>query len=213
MLCMAMLTWSTVRKLLDPSPCTGASQAVSLQVTSIKPDWPKGYSRLGAANMGLGRLDEAVQAYSQGKCSRSLTARLSANPPPILQLDCSLILPGTGLQLTASSAKLKPSLQAVPMLCNAGLQHDPNNAGLKSDLETAQADQARKKRGGQGLFGAQMLAKLAVNPKTSGFLQQPDFMRMMQDINNHPDHMGNYLGDPRFQMALEVGLSLGSSGC
>ncbi len=50
-----------------------------------------------------------------------------------------------------------------------------------------------------------MLAKLAVNPKTSGFLQQPDFMRMMQDINNHPDHMGNYLGDPRFQMALEVG--------
>ena len=49
-----------------------------------------------------------------------------------------------------------------------------------------------------------MLAKLAVNPKTSGFLQQPDFMQMMQDINNHPDRMGNYLGDPRFQMALEV---------
>ena len=89
------------------------------------------------------------------------------------------------------------------VLCNAGLQHDPNNAGLKSDLETAQADQARKKRG-QGLFGAQMLAKLAVNPKTSGFMQQPDFMRMMQDINNNPDRMGNYLGDPRFQMALEV---------
>eukprot|EP00891_Asterochloris_glomerata_P001858 jgi/Astpho2/1858/Aster-00383 len=123
------------------------------KVTSIKPDWPKGYSRLGAANMGLGHLDEAVQAYSQG------------------------------------------------------LQHDPDNAGLKSDLEAAQADQARKKRG-HGLFGAQMLAKLAVNPKTSGFLQQPDFMRMMQDINNHPDHMGNYLGDPRFQMALEVGMGL-----
>ena len=50
-----------------------------------------------------------------------------------------------------------------------------------------------------------MLGKLAVNPKTSGFLQQPDFMRMIQDINNHPDRMGNYLGDPRFQMALEVG--------
>ena len=53
-----------------------------------------------------------------------------------------------------------------------------------------------------------MLAKLAVNPKTSGFLQQPDFMRMMQDINTHPDRMGNYLGDPRFQMALEVGVSV-----
>lgn len=37
-----------------------------LQVVDLKPEWPKGYSRLGAANVGLGNWDDAVDAYKKG---------------------------------------------------------------------------------------------------------------------------------------------------
>ncbi|ORX50065.1 chaperone activator Sti1 [Piromyces finnis] len=36
------------------------------QTIKIKSDWPKGYSRKGAALYGLGRLDEAADAYNEG---------------------------------------------------------------------------------------------------------------------------------------------------
>lgn len=38
----------------------------ALKVTQLKPDWPKGYSRLGAAYFGLKDWDAAVEAYSKG---------------------------------------------------------------------------------------------------------------------------------------------------
>ena len=38
-----------------------------MQVVELKPDWPKGYSRLGAANSGLGAWDAAVEAYQKGE--------------------------------------------------------------------------------------------------------------------------------------------------
>jgi len=36
------------------------------QTIKLKSDWPKGYSRKGAALHGLGRLDEAIDAYNEG---------------------------------------------------------------------------------------------------------------------------------------------------
>lgn len=36
------------------------------KAVKIKPDWSKGYCRLGAAHLGLGQLDEAVTAYKKG---------------------------------------------------------------------------------------------------------------------------------------------------
>ena len=36
------------------------------KVVELKPEWPKGYSRLGAALYGLERLDEAIEAYDKG---------------------------------------------------------------------------------------------------------------------------------------------------
>ena len=36
------------------------------QVVEIKPDWPKGYSRLGGALAGLRQWDEAKTAYEKG---------------------------------------------------------------------------------------------------------------------------------------------------
>ena len=39
------------------------------KVVELKPDWPKGYSRLGAAQFGLRQWDEAVEAYTKGEQS------------------------------------------------------------------------------------------------------------------------------------------------
>jgi len=36
------------------------------QCVALKPDWGKGYSRLGAAFFGLGEFLEAAEAYEQG---------------------------------------------------------------------------------------------------------------------------------------------------
>lgn len=36
------------------------------QVVELKPDWPKGYSRLGAAHYGLHQHEEAIEAYKKG---------------------------------------------------------------------------------------------------------------------------------------------------
>ncbi len=37
------------------------------QVVELKPDWPKGYSRLGAALFGLKQYDKAEKAYEEGE--------------------------------------------------------------------------------------------------------------------------------------------------
>lgn len=38
-----------------------------LQCVELKPDWAKGYSRLGAAYYGLEEWDNAIKAYEDGK--------------------------------------------------------------------------------------------------------------------------------------------------
>lgn len=43
------------------------SQCVALlQVVDLKPQWPKGYSRVGAAAIGLGDTEKAKAAYEKG---------------------------------------------------------------------------------------------------------------------------------------------------
>lgn len=37
------------------------------QCVELKPDWAKGYSRLGAAHHGLGSFQDAVQALEKGE--------------------------------------------------------------------------------------------------------------------------------------------------
>lgn len=39
----------------------------AVQCVSLKPDWAKGYSRLGAAYFGLQQYDDAIKAYDDGK--------------------------------------------------------------------------------------------------------------------------------------------------
>lgn len=86
----------------------------------------------------------------------------------------------------------------------AGLAKDPNNEQLKNGLAEAKAAQARPPAHKSPFARPDFLAKLAMDPRTRGFLSQPDFMAMISDVQNNTANMSKYLQDPRFQVALEL---------
>ncbi|KYQ92351.1 tetratricopeptide-like helical domain-containing protein (TPR) [Tieghemostelium lacteum] len=96
--------------------------------------------------------------------------------------------------------------------CEKGLKLEPNNEQLKSLLEDAKMYENRP-AGGTGnpmasLFSAENILKLRMNPKTAGLLNQPDFMRMIQEIQVNPDKLNQYIQDPRIMQAFGVILGI-----
>ncbi|KAJ4846547.1 Hsp70-Hsp90 organizing protein 2 [Turnera subulata] len=100
-----------------------------------------------------------------------------------------------------------------------GLEIDPNNEGLKAGLADAQSAAASARTraapppGGAGLFGdsfagPDMWAKLMADPTTKVYLQQPDFVKMMQEIQKNPSNLNLYLKDQRVMNALGVLLNV-----
>eukprot|EP00245_Coleochaete_scutata_P013383 TRINITY_DN5419_c2_g1_i1.p1 TRINITY_DN5419_c2_g1~~TRINITY_DN5419_c2_g1_i1.p1 ORF type:complete len:574 (+),score=174.40 TRINITY_DN5419_c2_g1_i1:258-1979(+) len=133
------------------------------KVVGLNPSWPKGYSRQGAALMGLGKHEDAVAAFRKG------------------------------------------------------LEHDPNNDGLKQGLADAQKElRGRSGNGGGGIGnmfqGPEVWVKLSTDPRTRAYLQQPDFVAMMQNIQKNPSTMNNYLQDPRMLTVLSVLMGVSFSG-
>lgn len=96
-----------------------------------------------------------------------------------------------------------------------GLEIDPNNVGLKSGLADSQSAAARAARPpppsnpfGDAFSGSEMWAKLTADPSTRAFLQQPDFVQMMQEIQKNPSNLNLYLKDQRVMQALGVLLNV-----
>lgn len=52
------------------------------QCVELKPDWAKGYSRLGAAHHGLGNFQDAVQALEKGEGSEGAEWRIGKSRRP-----------------------------------------------------------------------------------------------------------------------------------
>ncbi|OIW10821.1 hypothetical protein TanjilG_27767 [Lupinus angustifolius] len=135
------------------------------KTVELKADWSKGYSRLGAAHIGLGQHSDAVSAYKKG------------------------------------------------------LEIDPNNDALKSGLADAQAATAAATRSrsapppsanpfGDAFTGPEMWSKLTADATTRVYLQQPDFVKMMQDIQKDPSNLNLYLKDQRVMRAIGVLLNI-----
>lgn len=102
-----------------------------------------------------------------------------------------------------------------------GLEIDPNNEPLKSGLADAQKAAAaaagnfsrpRSAPGanpfGDAFSGPEMWAKLTADPTTRVYLQQPDFVKMMQDIQKDPNNLNLYLKDQRVMQAFGVLLNV-----
>ncbi|KAK9079607.1 hypothetical protein SSX86_001280 [Deinandra increscens subsp. villosa] len=99
-----------------------------------------------------------------------------------------------------------------------GLEIDPDNETLKSGLADAQSAQAaaksssRSRGSGNNLFGdafgPEMWAKLTADPATRSFMQQPDFVKMMRELQRNPSNLNLYLKDQRVMQALGVLLNI-----
>ncbi|KAE8658494.1 Hsp70-Hsp90 organizing protein 1 [Hibiscus syriacus] len=99
-----------------------------------------------------------------------------------------------------------------------GLEIDPNNEALKSGLvdaqsaATASASRARSAQPpnpfGDAFQGPEMWAKLTADPTTRAFLQQPDFVKAMQEIQRNPSKLNEHLKDHRVMQALGVLLNV-----
>ncbi|CAN1174555.1 Hsp70-Hsp90 organizing protein 2 [Linum perenne] len=97
-----------------------------------------------------------------------------------------------------------------------GLELDPNNEALKSGLADAQAASSSRSRAapqapnpfGDAFSGPEMWAKLTADSSTRVFLQQPDFVNMMKEIQKNPSNLNLYLKDQRVMQALGVLLNV-----
>jgi stress-induced-phosphoprotein 1 len=89
-----------------------------------------------------------------------------------------------------------------------GLKLDPNNAANKEGLQ--KAEQALQPANPMGqLFGEQMWGRLAANPTTREFLNDPAFVQKLKLLQTDPNAIGSAMGtDPRMQQALGVILGM-----
>ncbi|KAG9131953.1 hypothetical protein Leryth_023219 [Lithospermum erythrorhizon] len=92
-----------------------------------------------------------------------------------------------------------------------GLEIDPNNDGLKSGLEDAQARSEARSPFGDIFSGPEMWGKLNSDPNTRPLLDQPDFVRIMKEISKNPSSLNMYLQDERVMKALGALLGIGIS--
>uniref|UniRef100_A0A0D6R9N2 STI1 domain-containing protein n=1 Tax=Araucaria cunninghamii TaxID=56994 RepID=A0A0D6R9N2_ARACU len=91
-----------------------------------------------------------------------------------------------------------------------GLEFDPSNEALKSGLADARRNRTTTPPSpfGNIFQGPELWAKLTADPKTRLYLQQPDFVKMIQDIQKNPNNLNMYLQDQRMMQALGVLLNV-----
>jgi stress-induced-phosphoprotein 1 len=95
-----------------------------------------------------------------------------------------------------------------------GLSIEPSNEALKSGL--AQARQTSPRRppasGADGIGkmfqGPELWSRIAADPTTRGYLDQPDFMQMLREVQRNPSSLNNYLSDPRMVQVLSLMLNI-----
>ncbi|KAI8609155.1 putative heat shock protein [Chytriomyces sp. MP71] len=86
----------------------------------------------------------------------------------------------------------------------AGLAIEPTNALLTKGLEEAES-RLEDSEGADGLgklFGGDVFAKIAGNPKLSSFLAQPDYVTKIAEIQKNPKNINVYMQDPRIMNTM-----------
>lgn len=92
-----------------------------------------------------------------------------------------------------------------------GLQLEPNNAQLKDGLAEVRASTAKGAGFPNPFTSGEALAKLRTDPRTKDFLDDPQFLQTMQDLQSNPSALLTKLNDPKIMTALSVLIGVESS--
>ncbi|KIH94846.1 stress-induced-phosphoprotein 1 [Sporothrix brasiliensis 5110] len=149
------------------------------KTTQLKPDWPKGWGRLGSALYGKRDLVRAYEAYQEG------------------------------LKLDPNNKGMKTDLDNVERAMDAELR----DGGRAGDGSSFPPSNAADEMGGMFKDPA-LLGKLAANPKTAAYLRDPTFMQRLQAIQANPSNVQDIFSDPRMieVMGVAMGLDLSMAG-
>lgn len=87
-----------------------------------------------------------------------------------------------------------------------GLKLDPNNAQLRSGLAEVRAQ--RTAAASNPFNSPDILIKLANDPRTKGYLSDPDYIKLLQELRTNPQSLGTKLQDTRVLTTLSVLLGM-----
>ncbi|CAL4088706.1 unnamed protein product [Meganyctiphanes norvegica] len=104
-----------------------------------------------------------------------------------------------------------------------GLMLDPNNQQLKDGLADCRAKMARSNGPGAGFGGPggkmmnpfsdpNLTARLATDPRTREFMNDPEYIKMIGELQANPNALGTRLNDNRLLTTLSVLLGMDVSG-
>ncbi|CAK4068225.1 unnamed protein product [Aphanomyces euteiches] len=180
----------------------------------------KGNAALSAKNNA-----EAIECYTKaialdGKnhvyFSNRSAAYLSDNQAELALKDadsCIAIKSDWGKGYARKGAALH-SLQRYEEAISAyeeGLAKEPNNSACVGGLEEVKkALNSSTANPMAAAFGPDMFAKLAMNPRTRDFLQDPDFVRKLQDVQQNPNKLNEYMNDQRMMTVFAELLGFGN---
>merc|ERR1740136_384776 len=113
----------------------------------------------------------------------------------------------------------------------AGLVECPGDKGISSGLDSVKKQKdapaySSAPAGGMGmgggpmgggglgmpgmgsLFGPDMLAKIALDPKLRGYLDDPEFMTKIKSLQADPNKLGTMIGDPKIMAVFQAMLGM-----
>ncbi|CAK7245149.1 MAG: Hsp90 cochaperone [Sporothrix thermara] len=145
------------------------------KTTQLKPDWPKGWGRLGSALYGKRDLVRAYDAYTQG------------------------------LKLDPNNKGMKTDLENVERAMDYELREGGNAAASagNSSFPPSMPDEM-----GSMFSDPALLGKLAANPKTAAYLQDPTFVQRLQAIQKNPKNVQDIFSDRRMIEVMGVAMGL-----
>lgn len=71
-----------------------------------------------------------------------------------------------------------------------GLVHEPDNAQLKEGLEGVRAQKTGNKGMANPFLTPDLFDKLRSDPRTRAYLDDPDYVKLVQDLQSNPNSLG-----------------------
>ena len=174
----------------------------------------------GNAALGENKYDEAVKWYSEAIAldsdnhvlySNRSAAYAKANKYELALADAEKTVSlkpdwSKGYSRKGSALAYLGKLDEAVAVYEEGLRVDPNNSQLRDGLSEVRAQKTqRRRRPPVDLFhGIDIVEKLRANPATRGYLDDPEYVKLLHKIQVDPSLLGQHLNDRRILHTFSI---------